>query len=123
MTSPSDAGPPPESPVASPSESPPEKPAEDELPEWEPLTPELVEDEAIRGDAMLRNAVLLLAVLLGWTQIADTALLVRIKSGEYMAGHGLLPPRTDPFAITTEGRPWINLGWLSDLALFGLERA
>lgn len=90
---------------------------DDELPDWEPLTPELVEDEALRGDAMLRNAVLLLAVLFGWTQISDTALLVRIKTGQFLAQHGILPPATDPFSCSAGERPWINLGWLSDLVL------
>ncbi|MCH7989673.1 MAG: hypothetical protein IID46_11080, partial [Planctomycetes bacterium] len=70
---------------------------DDGLPEWEPLTPELVEDEAIRGDFVLRWAVILLALLLGCTKISETATLVHIKSGEYMAGHGVLPPRTDVF--------------------------
>ncbi len=98
-------------------------PADDELPEWEPLTPELVEEEAIRGDAMLRNAVVMLAVLLSWVQISDTSLLVRIRSGEATIRNGLLPLRTDPFAVTTEGREWINLGWLSDVGLSALYRA
>lgn len=121
MSAPPDDVPRPESaPTPAPGVSP-EKTAEDELPEWEPLTPELVEEEAIRGDAMLRHSVLLLAILLSWTQISDTSLLVRIRSGEYMAGHGVLPPRTDPFSISAEGREWVNLGWLSDLALAGLH--
>ena len=34
------------------------------LPEYEPLTPEMVEDEAIRGDFVMKWAVILLAVLL-----------------------------------------------------------
>ncbi len=122
MTPPSDAAPRPESESPSSATAAPEQDPADELPEWEPLTPELVEDEAIRGDAMLRNAMLLLAVLVGWTQIADSPLLVRIRSGEYMAGHGVLPPRTDPFSISAEGQPWVNLGWLSDLGLAGLYR-
>ena len=37
----------------------------DALPEVEPLTPELVEDEAIRGDFMIRWAVVLLAAPVG----------------------------------------------------------
>ena len=83
VSAPSDEAPRPESaPPPAPGVSP-DQPAEDELPDWEPLTPELVEDEAVRGDAMLRHSVLLLAILLSWTQISDTSLLVRIKSGEY----------------------------------------
>lgn len=93
-------------------------PAEDEpLPDYEALTPELLEDECLRGDIMLRWGTLLLALLLGWTYITETNVLLQVRSGEYLAGHGLLPPRTDPFGATTEGRPWINLAWLGDLIL------
>jgi tetratricopeptide (TPR) repeat protein len=93
---------------------------EEGLPEWEPLTPELVEDEALRGDFVLRWAVILLALLLGCTKISETSTLVHIKSGEYMAGHGVLPPRTDVFSYTAADRPWINLGWLFDLIAAGV---
>ncbi len=84
------------------------------------LTPELVEEEAIRGDFMLRWAVILLALLLGCTVVSDTLTLVRIRSGEYMAGHGVLPPRVDVFSTAAEGREWVNLGWLGDLILAGV---
>jgi tetratricopeptide (TPR) repeat protein len=87
----------------------------DDLPEWEPLTPELVEDEAIRGDFVMRWAVVGLAILLGCSQIAETKTLVHIRSGEYMATHGLLPPAKDVFAYTRADQPWINLSWLFDL--------
>ncbi len=93
---------------------------DDDLPEWEPLTPELVEDEAIRGDTMLRWAVVLLAFLLGCTQIAETATLVHVKSGQYMAGNGWLPPTHDVFSYTAQDRPWVNLSWLFDLAAAGV---
>ncbi|MCH7687250.1 MAG: hypothetical protein IH899_11310, partial [Planctomycetes bacterium] len=96
---------------------------EDGLPEWEPLTPELVEDEAIRGDFVLRWAVILLALLLGCTKISETTTLVHIKSGEYMADHDVLPPRTDVFSYTAADRPWINLGWLFDLIAAGVFAA
>ena len=66
---------------------------EDGLPEVIPLTPELVEEEAIRGDLMLRAFVVLLAVLLACTEIAETRTLVHVKPGQYMASHGWLPPR------------------------------
>lgn len=96
----------------------PAAPANEEgLPEWEPLTPELVEDEALRGDFMLRWAAVLLAVLLGCTEISDSQTLVRIRTGEHLASHGLLPPRVDVFSYTATDRPWINLSWLSDLLL------
>jgi tetratricopeptide (TPR) repeat protein len=96
---------------------------EDDLPEWEPLTPELVEDEAIRGDFMLRWAVVLLALLLGCREIADSASLVRIKTGEYLASNGVLPPANDVFSYTATERPWINTAWLFDLIVGGLYGA
>ncbi|MFM8727435.1 MAG: hypothetical protein ACKON9_20170, partial [Planctomycetaceae bacterium] len=87
----------------------------DELPDDEPLTPELVEEEAIRGDFMLRWAVVLLSVLMAFTQISDTRPLVLIRSGDYMRAHGFLPPRgTDPLSFTMDGRPITNTGWLFD---------
>jgi len=95
--------------------------ADEDLPEWEPLSPEIVEDEAIRGDFMLRWAVILLGFLLGCRQIAETQLLVRIRTGEHLAGHGFWPPRNDIFSYTAGDRNWINLGWLFDLLAAGLH--
>lgn len=86
-----------------------------DLDEYEPLTPELVEEEAIRGDFVLRWAVVLLAFLLGSTRIADSAALVHIKTGQYLASHGILPPATDVFSYTASDRPWTNLSWVFDL--------
>ncbi|MBD3674182.1 MAG: hypothetical protein HUJ26_11725 [Planctomycetaceae bacterium] len=94
--------------------------ASDDLPEEFELTPELVEEEAIRGDFVLRWAVVLLAVLLGCTVIAETETLVHVKSGQYLASHGFFPDGTDPFAYTTEGRDWRNQAWLLDLVLAGV---
>lgn len=93
---------------------------EEELPEWEPLSPEIVEDEAIRGDFMLRWAVILLAFLLGCRHITDTVTLVRIRTGEYLASNGILPPANDVFSYTASERPWVNLGWLFDLLIAGV---
>ena len=94
--------------------------SDDDLPEWEPLTPELVEDEAIRGDFMLRWAVILLALLLGCREISETTSLVRIKAGEYLAAHGFLPPANDVFSYTATERPWVNTAWLFDLIVGGV---
>jgi len=98
-------------------------PSDDELPDYEILTPELLEDECIRGDVMLRWAVVLLSVLLGWTLLTETPLLVNIRSGEWMLSHGFLPPRVDSFSATAAGRAWVNLSWLSDLTLAAVYRA
>jgi len=96
-------------------------PPPDDLPEWEPLSPELVEDEAIRGDFVMRWAVVGLALLLGCSQIAETKSLVHIRTGEYLAGHGFLPPANDVFAYTRADQPWINLSWLFDLLAAGIH--
>ena len=98
-----------------------ETPAGEEgLPEWEPLTPELVEDEAIRGDFVLRWVVVGLALLLGISQIADSRTLVHLKNGEYLLKHGILPGSQDVFSYTAEDRKWVNLSWLFDLTSAGL---
>lgn len=97
----------PDTPLASPSE--------DELDDYEPLTPELVEDEAIRGDFVLKWAVVLLAFLLGSTRIGETMTLVHVKTGRYLARHGIIPPATDVFSYTARDRPWTNLSWGFDL--------
>ena len=93
---------------------------EEDLPEWIPLTPELVEDEAIRGDFMLRWAAVLLALLMGWTIVQETSVLTHIKTGQYLADHGFIPPDTDVFSSSAGDRPWVNLAWLWDLALSGV---
>lgn len=90
---------------------------EEGLPEWEPLTPELVEDEAIRGDFMLRWAAILLACLFAATFISETQTLVHVKTGQYLASHGFWPPATDVFSYTAADRPWQNNAWLFDLSL------
>ncbi len=97
------------------------KPGEEEdLPEYEPLTPELVEEEAIRGDFMLQWAAVLLGMMLAWTVIDRTEVLVHVRTGQYLVSHGILPPATDVFSATAEGRPWVNLSWLWDLLLGGI---
>lgn len=93
------------------------------LPEWEPLTPELVEDEAIRGDFVIRWAIVGLALLFGFAQITDSRTLVHIRSGEYMASHGFLPPSKDVFSYTAADRTWVNLSWLFDLLTAGVHSA
>ena len=74
----------------------------------------MVEEEAVRGDFMLRWAAVGLAVLMGFTQINDTKPLVLIRSGDYMRAHGLLPPRTDVLSLTMAEKPAPNVSWLFD---------
>ncbi len=90
---------------------------DEELPDWEELTPELFEDECIRGDFMLRWAAILLALLLGWTYLTESQILVQIKTGQEIASNGFLPPRTDSFSVAAEGHSWVNLHWLADLTI------
>ena len=87
---------------------------EDELPDDEPLTPELVEEEAIRGDFMLRWAAIFLAVLMAFGQINDTKPLVLIRSGDAMRANGFLPSRVDQFSMTMEGQSVANVSWMFD---------
>jgi tetratricopeptide (TPR) repeat protein len=89
--------------------------------ESEPLTPELVEEEAIRGDFVLRWGVVLLAFLMASTRIGDTSVLVHVRTGQYLAAHGILPPALDVFSYTAEDRPWTNLTWGFDLLAAGIH--
>lgn len=90
---------------------------DEELPEYEPLTPELVEDEAIRGDFMIRSVVVLLAVLLACVSTIESATLTHIRAGQTIMANGYLPPATDSLSSTAEGQPWYNLSWLFDLSI------
>lgn len=97
----------------------PETAANDALPEREPLTPEEVEDEAVRGDFMLRWAVILLALLMACTEVVETGTLLHVKSGQYTLQNGL-PARTGVFSSTASDRAWHNLSWLFDVVLAGV---
>lgn len=92
--------------------------ADDEFLDYEPLTPELLEEEAIRGDFVMRWAVVLLALLLASTRIAEPRTLLHIKTGEYIAQHGWVPPAKDVFSATVENRAWTNLSWGFDLLAY-----
>ena len=93
---------------------------EEELPDIEPLTPELVEEEAIRGDFMLRWAAIFLALLFGFSKMTDTRTLVHVRSGEQMRANGFLPSTTDTLSFTAEGKPAANVSWLFDHVLSGI---
>lgn len=86
----------------------------DELPEHEELTPELVEEEAIRGDFMLRWAAIFLAVLFGFSQISDSRVLVHIRSGDDMRANGFLPASADRLSYALDNESVSNVGWLFD---------
>lgn len=86
----------------------------DELPEDEELTPEIVEEEAIRGDFMLRWAAIFLAVLFGFGQMADTMTLVHIRSGDQLRANGVLPLSQDTMSYALDGQSTANVSWLFD---------
>lgn len=106
-----------ESMSASPADQNTPPPGEEGLPEWEPLTPELVEDEAIRGDFVVRWVVVGLSLLLGISQIGETRTLLHLKSGQYLLSHGFLPPAKDVFSYTASDRKWVNFSWLFDILM------
>jgi tetratricopeptide (TPR) repeat protein len=95
----------------------------DELPEEQPLTPELVEEEAIRGDFMLRWAAILLMILFAFAKYNDTRLLVHIRSGEQMQSAGFTPARADTLSFTAEGTAVANTSWLLDHVLASVWQA
>ena len=68
----------------------------------------------------MRWAVVLMAFLLGSTRIAETGTLVHVKTGQYLAAHGILPPAHDVFSYTAADRAWVNLSWGFDLLVAGL---
>lgn len=78
-------------------------------------------DEARRNDTVLVAAAMLMAIMFACTTIADSRILVHIKSGDYLAANGVLPFRTDMFSASAHDRPWLNLEWLFDLGLAGLH--
>lgn len=80
-----------------------------------------VADEARRNDAMLVWAAGLVALAFACTTIADSQVLVHVKTGEHLASHGVLPPQTDVFSASATELPWINLSWLFDLGVAGLH--
>ncbi|MEP3480368.1 MAG: hypothetical protein ABJZ55_14050 [Fuerstiella sp.] len=89
----------------------------DELPEQEELTPELIEEEAIRGDFMLRWAAIFLTILFGFGLIADTQALVHIRSGEFLASNGFLPNQQDGLSYAAPEEPLSNTSWLFDILM------
>ena len=94
-----------------------------DLPEEEELTPELVEDEAIRGDFMLRWAAIFLAVLFGFSQMTDTRTLVHVRSGDQLRAGGLLPATQDAFSYGLDGQSTSNVSWLFDHLISGVYSA
>lgn len=87
------------------------------------LTPEDIEDEAIRGDFVLRWLIVLLATIIACKPIDDSATLLHVKTGELIAVNGGLPPHTGAFSYTAAEREWVNPAWLFDLIAAGIYAA
>ena len=52
----------------------------------------------------------------------DTDTWWHLRAGEWMVENQTIPAR-DPFSLTRVGEPWIDPGWVSELALYGTFRA
>ena len=86
-----------------------------------PLAADDVAEEVRRNDAVLLWAAGLMAAVFACTTIADTRVLVHVKTGLSQAANGFLPPGKDVFSATAFDRPWVNLNWLFDLLVAGLH--
>lgn len=84
------------------------------------LDAEYVREETERNDAVIRWAVVLVAFVAAWTPVFQTEVLVRVRTGEYLAANGFLPPRSDVFSHAAADRTWVNTEWLFDLVLAGV---
>jgi hypothetical protein len=68
-------------------------------------------------------AVLFLGLIgMAARNVIDPDVWWHLKTGEYIAAHHSVP-RTDPFSYTRAGEPWVAHEWLTELLLYGLERA
>ena len=54
--------------------------------------------------------------------VIDPDVWWHLKTGQYIAEHKSVP-HTDPFSYTRAGEPWVAHEWLTELLLYGLERA
>jgi hypothetical protein len=54
--------------------------------------------------------------------VIDPDVWWHLKTGQYIAQHKSVP-HTDPFSYTRAGEPWVAHEWLTELLLYGLERA
>ena len=66
---------------------------------------------------------MLLAFLAASTPVFQSSALVHVKTGEHLASHGWLPPRTDVFSHAAAEQTWVNTEWLFDLAVAGVHGA
>jgi hypothetical protein len=54
--------------------------------------------------------------------VTDPVVWWHLKTGQYIAEHKSVP-HTDPFSYTRAGEPWVAHEWLTELALYEIERS
>ncbi len=81
---------------------------------------QLAEAERSQPGMAAALTVALFAFVLALSPIDWTTTLVHIKTGEYLANNGWLPPEHDIFSQTATKSIWINGAWLFDLLVYGL---
>ena len=70
----------------------------------------------------LAGAVVCGAAITGLSPSADGDIWWHLAAGREMVARGGLL-FTDPFSVSAAGRPWVDVHWLFQLAVFGLHRA
>src|SRR5262249_18705984 len=74
------------------------------------------------ADRVVAASALLFVTALQVHRLDDSDTWWHLATGRLIAASGAVP-RSDPFAFTAQGTPWINRQWLFDLGLYGLWRA
>lgn len=87
---------------------------EEPPPPPEPWTPERVAAWNRYLDRYVAGGVVLLVLFSAIHPIANSALWPRLKTGQLISRGG--PVTADPFSYTMEGRPWVNIPWLFEVA-------
>lgn len=74
------------------------------------------------ADGLLLIGLAGLAFLLGCQELFDSDVWWHLRAGRWIVEHRAVP-RVDPFTFGSAGRPWVDLHWLFQLALFQAHRA
>ena len=90
-------------------------PAEAPEPAPIPWTTERVSEWNSYYDVYVMLGALLLAFLASANRINHSAIWAQLKTGAIIAAQGQ-PLTTDPFSYSAEGRRWVNVPWLFDVA-------
>ena len=87
----------------------------DAEPPPEPWTPERVNEWNAYYDFYVKLAAILLVFMVSCNYVTDTHVWLHLKTGQMIAEQGS-PVTTDVFSYTENGRPWIDVPWLFQLA-------